>query len=66
MLPRKMKEVYVLHFNQTIKIEEKFTTGNEEERYIYQISHKNTTYVLKGFKSNLSNWIQTMKKLQIL
>ena len=43
MVPRKVKKVYVQHFNERVKIEEKFTVANEKEGYIYQISYKGIT-----------------------
>jgi len=54
MIPqRRVKKVYVQHFDEEVKIEEKFPVGNEEERYVYQISHKDKTYILKGFRIQL-------------
>ena len=53
MLPRKLKEVYVQHFNEEVKIEERLTVENEEERYVYQINHQNTIYILKDFRIQL-------------
>ena len=43
MVARKVKKVYVQHFNERVKIEEKFSVANEEERYVYQISYKGIT-----------------------
>jgi len=45
--------VYVQHFGEEIKIERKFPVGDKKERYVYQISHQDTTYILKGFKIEL-------------
>ena len=43
-------EVYIKHFEKKLKIENVFVVGGEGARYVYQISHEGTTYILKGFK----------------
>jgi len=43
-------EVYVKHFGKNLKIENDFIPGNEESRYVYHISYKENTYILKGFR----------------
>jgi len=49
-------EVYVKHFNKTMKIEDVFMVGDEGRRYVYQISYQKTTYILKGFKIQVEHF----------
>ena len=43
------------YFGERVKIEKEFNVGNEEERYVYQVSYKKNTYILKGFKIHLEH-----------
>ena len=53
MASKKLNNVYVQHFDKELKIEEKFTVGNEEEKYVYRIIYQDITYILKGFRIQL-------------
>ena len=43
-------EVYVKYFNKRLKTKNVFVVGDDEKRYIYQISYQKVTYILKSFK----------------
>jgi len=43
-----VSEVYVKHFDKNLRIENQLKLGDSEERYVYQISYKGDSYVLKG------------------
>jgi len=55
-MDRKIRsEVDLKYFGERVKIEEEFKVGNEEERYVYQVSCKGNTYILKGFRINVEH-----------
>ena len=43
------------YFGERVKIEKEFDVGNNEERYVYQVSCKDNIYILKGFKIHLEH-----------
>ena len=56
-------EVYVKHFNKRLRIKDVFVI--KDERYVYQITYKRITYILKGFKIQVEFDPESKRSTQI-